>query len=542
MAEKVVSQTAEVNMPPSNKKKSTETRKRRKFKLPTAFTILAAIMLLIVIISWIPGTTMKDGLGADGRPDIGETPVDGYNPAGILDILLAPMYGFANKVDIIIFILILGGFLNIIIESKALDAGIGRLVNKLKGKEIWLIPIIMILFSIGGTVYGMGEETIALYPVIIPIFLAAGFDIITPVLTILIGAGIGCLGSTLNPFVVSVAVSAVSDSGITGLVSSTGLVFRAIAWVLMTALATGFVIWYALRIRKNERKSPLYDDKEMYLKSFAVSIEVPEYTRKRQAIMGLFFVAFILMIISLISWGTFGVTIFGSDEGGLNYLIHKNVPWFQHFYRDLGEWYFMEISALFFGFALIIAFIDWRVPDADNEKGEAKFVKSFIRGSADILSVCLIIAFAAGIGWLFSSTHMVTVLINALTKPLSSLSIAGFLIIGFIFFLIISIVLPSTSGFAQAVFPIIGPAAYAAGGNSLGWISSSITSFSFANGLVNLISPTSAILMAALSIAKVPYDKFMKASWPLILAIIGISIIMLGLGSFGVSNGANSIV
>ncbi|GAA6238146.1 MAG: hypothetical protein SPLM_02680 [Spiroplasma phoeniceum] len=165
--------------------------------MPTAFTILLGITLLIIIVSWILGTTgsWKD---ADGELHNG-------GPAGIFDLFLAPMQGFKSKVDVIVFILVLGGFLGIVIESKALDAEIGCLVAKMKGREIWIIPIVMFLFSVGGTTYGMGEETIALYPVIIPVLLAAGFDVLTAVIAILFGAGIGCIGSTLNPFVIQVA-------------------------------------------------------------------------------------------------------------------------------------------------------------------------------------------------------------------------------------------------------------------------------------------------------------------------------------------------
>ncbi|WP_241568807.1 hypothetical protein [Spiroplasma endosymbiont of Megaselia nigra] len=199
-------------------------KKKFKFKLPTAFTILLGITLLIIIVSWIPGTTgsWKD---ADGELHNG-------GPAGIFDLFLVPMQGFKSKVDVIVFILVLGGFLGIVIESKALDAGIGRLVAKMKGREIWIILIVMFLFSVGGTTYGMREETIALYPVIIPVLLAAGFDVLTAVMAILFGAGIGCIGSTLNPFVIQVAVAA---AGVPDLTSTTGIIWRAVSWLLLTA-------------------------------------------------------------------------------------------------------------------------------------------------------------------------------------------------------------------------------------------------------------------------------------------------------------------
>jgi len=154
---------------------------------------------------------------------------------------------------IIVFILVLGGFLGIVIESKALDAGIGRLVAKMKGREIWIIPIVMFLFSVGGTTYGMGEETIALYPVIIPVLLAAGFDVLTAVMAIL------------------------------------------------------FVVWYALRVRRTPGKSPLFDEKGFLWSRICNCWWFTSYNGKRKAIMAIFMISFVLMIFSLIGWDKFGI-------------------------------------------------------------------------------------------------------------------------------------------------------------------------------------------------------------------------------------------
>ncbi|AKU79304.1 YfcC family protein [Spiroplasma turonicum] len=482
-----------------------KTKKKFKFKLPTAFTILLAIILLIILISWIPGTT-GDYTDAEGVVHEG-------GPAGIFDLFLAPMKGLQSKVDIAIFVLTLGGFLGIVIESQALDAGIGRLVKKMKGHEIWIIPIIMFLFSIGGTVYGMCEETIALYPVIIPVLLAAGFDVMTAVLTILFGAGIGVISSTLNPFVIQIAVD---NAHVDGLGTSTGIVWRLLSWIVLTSGGIGFVMFYAIKVKKDPSKSPIYKDKDMHEKMFAISQDLPEYTKKRKAIMALFSITFIIMIISLIAWGQFGVSAFDS----MTIWVKDKAPYISRFFSSIGNWYFLEISALFFFASIIIACLDW--------KGEENYVNSFIRGSADILSVCLVVAFAAGIGFIMEETGMQQVLVKSLSNPLSNLGKTGFIFIAFIFFLLISIVMPSTSGFATAVFPILGPVA---NGITPGLASGTITGFSMANGIVNLISPTSAILMAALSLSKISYDKFLKASWPLICGLLVGCALLLIIGS-----------
>ncbi len=210
--------------------------RKKSFKLPSALTILFCLIFVVILISWIPGTTgdyIVNGQTFKGRP------------AGFFDLFLAPLKGFGNKLDIIVFILVLGGFLNIVIKSQALDAGIGRLILKIKGREIWIIPILMTFFAIGGTTYGMGEETIALYPVLIPVMLAAGFDVITSLMTILIGAGIGCLGSILNPFVIGVSFNE-SDTTNYGLSDSSGIVFRLVAFVILLLLR--FYLWCDMRL------------------------------------------------------------------------------------------------------------------------------------------------------------------------------------------------------------------------------------------------------------------------------------------------------
>lgn len=478
--------------------------KKFKFKLPTIFTILLIITLLIIIISWIPGTTEKL-INKNGSSQGG--------PAGIFELFLAPMQGFKNKVDIIIFILVLGGFLEIIIESKALDAGIGRLLIKMKGREIWIIPIIMFLFSVGGTTYGMGEETIALYPIIIPVLLAAGFDILTAIMTILFGAGIGCIGSTLNFFIIQIAVDSIS---VINLTSITGIIWRIVSWLLLTTGGISFVVWYALRVRHDPKKSLLFNKKDFYETEFAIINNLPVYNGKRKATMIIFILSFILMIFSLIEWNKFGIIIFVNFAK----LISKYTPFISNFFSPLGQWSFMEISALFFIASIIIALINW--------KGEEKYVNSFIRGSANILSVCLVIAFAAGISFIMTNTGMQLKLINRLSESMLKLGKTGFIMLAFLFFLIISFVIPSGSGFIQTIFSILGPVANEV---ATGLTSGTITAFSFANGIINLISPTSVILMTSLSISKVPYNSFMKASWLLIIGIIITTIILLGIGT-----------
>ncbi|ASP27830.1 arginine/ornithine antiporter [Spiroplasma corruscae] len=479
-------------------------KKKFKWRIPTAFTILISITLLLILISWIPGTT-SDWTDTDGTIQKG-------GPAGLFDLFIAPINGLKNKIDVVIYILIIGGFLGVVVSSKALDAGIGRLVKKMKGRELLIIPIVMILFSIGGTVFGMCEETIALYPVLIPVLLAAGFDVITTILAILFGAGIGVVCSTINPFVIQIAVD---NANVSGLKTSTGIILRIISWLVLTSSGIAFVMWYAIKVKNDPKKSPVYEDKDIHEKLFAISQDIPKFTKKRKAILAIFSVTFIIMIFSLIAWNQFGLSVF---ETFTKWVSQKS-PYIARFYNPIGSWNFLETSALFLLSSIVIGFIEW--------KGEEDFVESFIKGSSDILSVCLVIAFAGGIGFIMEHTGMQKVLVNSLSSPMRGIGKYGFIVLAFLFFLLISVFIPSTSGFATAVFPVLGPIANSI---TIGLTSGTITAFSFANGIINVISPTSATLMAVLSLSKVSYGKFIKASWPLICSLIFISIIILLIG------------
>ncbi len=373
----------------------------------------------------------------------------------------------------------------------------------------------MTFFAIGGTTYVMGEETIALYPVLIPVMLAAGFDVITSLMTILIGAGIGCLGYILNPSVIGFSFNE-SDTTNYGLSDSSGIVFCLVAFVIFTVIAILFVMWYALRIKKTPNKSSLFASREMYLKDFGIPEALPEFTKKRKIILVIFSLAFLLMICSLISWNAFGLN--GAVTS--NEWIQMHAPYIASFYDAFGNFSLLAAAAIFLVASIIIGFIE--------RNGEEQFVKIFVAGSSDILSVCLVIVTAAGIGWIMEHSGMQYKLVQALAVPLKSLGTTGFVIVEFCFFLIISIIIPSTSGFAAAVMPILGPTAELI---HPGLFSGTITTFSFANGIVNLFSPTSFILMAALSISKVPLNKYLKVAWPFVVGLVGLSMVLLSLGS-----------
>ena len=226
-----------------------EQKKKKGFKMPSSYTVLYILIIILAILTWIIPA------GEYEKNQAGQLLAETYktvqsNPQGIYDIFMAPVYGLiGNKlttgsIGVAFFILIIGGFLGVITETGALDIGIASVIKKNKGKEKRLIPLLMILFAIGGTTYGMAEETIAFYPLLIPIMIGVGFDTVTAVAVILVGSQIGCLASTVNPFATGVA----SDTA--GVSIADGIVWRLVFLVVMLAISIFYVYRYATKIEK----------------------------------------------------------------------------------------------------------------------------------------------------------------------------------------------------------------------------------------------------------------------------------------------------
>jgi uncharacterized ion transporter superfamily protein YfcC len=304
--------------------------KKSGFSFPTAFTILFALILVVAALTYVIPAGEFDRVENEalGR----ETPVPGtyqevesspQNP--LLAIVMAPIKGMydpgdsyeARAIDVALFVLMIGGFLAVVTKTGAIDAGIGRTMTALKGKEIWMIPILMALFAAGGSSYGMAEESLAFYALIIPVMIAAGYDAVTAVAIIMLGAGIGTLGSTINPFATVIASDAAQIPFTDGIGLRVAiLVFGWLACVI-------YVMRYAARVKADPAKSVVADlrqDNEKHFLKGRQGNEVVELTGTRSIILLIFAV-------------TFGVMIWGVSSGG---------------------WWMDKMSALFFGASILV--------------------------------------------------------------------------------------------------------------------------------------------------------------------------------------------
>ncbi len=471
-------------------------KKRAKSMLSSYSIIMLLIIGLGILSHLLPSATF-----------VGEEIVNGSGTVGatLSQILKAPILGFENAVDVAIFIMILGGFLKVIDKTKALETGIKVLVQKLKGKELWLIPILMFIFSVCGTTYGMLEETVGFYVLLAATMFAAGMDPLVGSAVILLGAGSGVLGSTINPFATGVALSALPES----VTVNHGLVIfiAVVLWLTTYAISTAFVLAYARKV-KNDKGSTILSLREQqkaekaFSKFASDSKEKAKLTGKQKATLWLFALTFVIMIIGFIPWGSFDITFFNGFTGWLTG-------------EALGDWWFYESALWFFIMSVIISVV--------NGYGEKDFVDTFVDGADDMIGVILVIAVARGASVLMGQTYLDNYIIYNASNFLSKLPELLFVPLNYILHIVLSILVPSSSGLATLSTPIIAPLAA-----NLGYSTEvAIMTMVSANGLVNLITPTCGAIMGGLALAKVEYSTWFKFALKIVITIAIANILVL---------------
>ena len=475
-------------------------KKKRKFML-SAFSIIFILIIALAILSHVlPDAKFVGDVIVDGSGTVGAT---------ISDFLLSPILGFSDAVDVCVFVLILGGFLAIVTKTGALETGIKVLVKKLKGNELVLIPILMLIFSIGGTTYGMLEETVGFYVLLAATMVAAGMDTLVGSAIVLLGAGSGVLGSTVNPFAVGAAVSSLPE-GVTanqGLLIFTGLLL----WITTLVIAIVFVMNYAKKVQEDKGSTFLSLQEQKAMEKKFIKEEDSKDKKKdvklsikQRITLILLGLTFVVMIIGFIPWGDFNVTIFDKFTGWLTG-------------TSLGGWYFAEASVWFFVMAIIIGII--------NRFKEKEIVDTFVDGANDMIAVILIIAVARGASVLMGVTYLDNYIIYNSADLLSNLPELAFVPLNYLLHVVLSILVPSSSGLAVLSTPIMGGLASTLGYN----VEVTIMTFVSANGLVNLITPTCGAIMGGLALAKVEYTTWFKWAFKIVLTIAVANILVLEL-------------
>lgn len=484
----------------------TETAKKKR-GMPSSFTILLALLAIVAVITVIVSGTSGGAVTA----------------ARLSDFCTAPIKGFADALPVCLFVMILGGFLGMMTETGALDNGIAVLVQKLKGNEIMLIPVLMLIFSLGGTTYGMCEETVPFYALLAATMLAAGFDPMVGAATVLLGAGCGCLGSTVNPFAVGAAVDALTGVGIE-VNQSIIIGLGAVLWIVTTAMSIFFVMSYAKKVKADKGSTilsmqELKDAEEAHGKAASEVHKEVKLTGRQKGVLIAFAFTFVVMIVGFIPLADLNEGVANFFDAGAVYDADGNavVQGWSALITGLpiGQWYFDEASTWFFLMAVLIGII--------GGLSEKQIVNTFITGAADMMSVVLVIALARGISVLMANTGLDVFVLDAAANALAGLSGVIFAPMSFLVYFGLSFLIPSTSGMATVSMPIMGPLAVKLGFSP----EVMVMIFSAAIGVVNLFTPTSGAIMGGLALAKIEWTTWLKFALKLIVALSVVCAIIL---------------
>jgi uncharacterized ion transporter superfamily protein YfcC len=500
----------------------------RKFKFPTAFTVLGIVLLLVWIASFFvppgvynadpqtgspqPGTyhELKEcPAPAPGQPcsdnsftfrfrQLWDAPPNGlYGVESANGFVSADENGFLyGSATILFFVLAVGAFITVTMKTGAIQTGIGRLAMRFRNSGAVLVALLMVVFALGGTTYGMWEETLGFFVLLVPLTLALGYDRMVAAAIIFLGAGSGVIGSTVNPFATGVA----SDAA--GVSIGTGIGLRIALWIVVVSLGIGYVIWYGRRIRLHPKTSVVGISEGDAAQSQTLA-EVSPLTGRHKLVLVLFAATFLTMIYGFIPWNDLWNEGFANDFP---------LPTFANFY-------FPEAATLFLVMAVVIGLI--------AGLGEEGVVTTIVAGAGDFLGAALIVVFARGITVVMKNSYMTDTILHWMENAVSGASMSGFAMLTFIVNLPIAFLVPSSSGHAALVMPILAPLADFAGVER----DVVVTAYQSASGLVNLVTPTSAVIMGGLALSKVGYDRYLRFVWPFLLAVFFICCAFVGIAA-----------
>jgi uncharacterized ion transporter superfamily protein YfcC len=455
--------------------------------------------------SLAPGTTAQPGVNCVDTAftyrfkQLWNAPPNGlYGVEGANGFVSPDELGFLyGSAAIFFFVLAVGAFITVTMKTQAIQTGIGRLALRFRHSGSVLIAILMAVFAIGGTSYGMWEETLGFFVLLVPLTLALRYDRMVAAAIIFLGAGSGVIGSTVNPFATGVA----SDAA--GITIGQGIGLRIALWAVLVTLAIGYVIRYARRISTHPEKSVVGVSEADATEAASLVNDVPQLTGRQKIILTLFGGTFALMIYGFIPWNDLWQEGFG-----------KNFP-----LPTFANFYFPEAAGLFLVMAVVVGLI--------ARFGEEGTVTTIVAGASDFIGAALIIVFARGITVVMKNSYMTDTILHWMENAVAGSSQGAFAILAFIVNIPIAFLVPSSSGHAALVMPILAPLADFAG------VSRAIvvTAYQSASGFVNLVTPTSAVIMGGLALSKVGYNRYLKFVWPFLAVVFVVCCAFIGIAA-----------
>lgn len=455
--------------------------KQKKILIPHTFTIIFLLIVFMAILTWIIPSGQFQRKEIDNRlvvvPNTYEYVKE--NPQSIEDIFRAPIDGFVDAAEIVGFVLLVGGSFGIVNKTGAIEAGINAVVKKLRGNEIIIIPISMILFSLGGTVFGMAEETLPFYMIFVPLMLTIGYDSLTAVATVFLGAMTGNIASTINPFSVGIA------QALAQITPGSGIGFRFLIYIILITISIAFVIFYARKIKKSPKKSIVYNlDLETKKHIQMESSNIKEFTPKEIGVLIIFAMGMTMMIFGVLKLG----------------------------------WYISEIAMIFIAIGVLSGII--------GGLNQETIAIAFIEGAKDLVSAAIAIALARGIVIIAQNGFIIDTMLNSAAGYLQNLPKVVFVNLTLFLEAALAFLIPSSSGLASLTIPVLAPLSDLVGVS----VQLIVTAYQFGVGLTNVITPTSGVLMGALALANIPYSKWLRFVMPLIITLFISCMIFLTIG------------
>lgn len=434
-------------------------------KVPHVLVLLFAIIIIAAVSTYVVTPGQYDRVEKAGREviDPESYEVVERNPVGVFGILKSVPRGLEEVAYIVFFIFIVGGAFGVISKTGAVDSGIAALTRVLEGREKLVIPAVMGVFALGGSTLGLAEETLAFIPAMVPLAIALGFDSLTGVGMVLIGAGAGFAGAFMNPFTVGIA------QGVAELPLFSGMGFRVIVWIVITGIAIAFVYRYASKIKENPQLSPVYEEDQNKEETIDLK-DFDEMGSHHKGVLAVVVVAFGILI-----WG---VTQYG--------------------------WFITEISALFLGMGIAAGLV--------GRLGLDGTADAFVDGAKDLTMAALIVGVARGILVVLNDGNIIDTILHSVSVAIEGLP-SYFSALGMYFFqMLLNIIVPSGSGQAALTMPIMAPLSDLSGVTR----QTAVLAYQLGDGFTNIWSPTSGYFMAGLGLAGVAWKKWAKWFLPLL--------------------------
>jgi len=506
---------------------------RSNLRFPGAVATLAIVTVLVWVAALFipPGRYLSDG---DGSPIPGtyeRTPSPLSFGEKLQQLVLAPVngvYGLRNaqtgvvdtettgrvfgQIGVIVFIMAIGAFISVSFATRSLEVAVASLAHRLRDKGWLLITSVMVLFSLLGSTMGFSVETLGFYALFLPLMSAMGYDRLVTASMIILGALVGVMAATVNPFSIGVAAGEAAVS------IGQGIGLRMLLWVVLTAMAVGWVLRYAARVRSDPAASLVVPDEPGATDAPAADATAGQELRPlsgtQNAVLVITALAFALMIFSVIPWSS----VIAGRAGPADYYATHEVAAAEPYWFEL-NWWFPQLAMLFILASVLVGIV--------ARMGEKETVRLIAAGAADMLGPAMVVLLAGGVSVIMTNTQTLGTVLHSMEQLVSGASAASFTLLTVLVNILLAVLIPSSSGHGALAMPLLAPLSDFAQVDR----ATTITAWITGHGLALMLAPTSVVLVGGLAIAKVGYDRWLRFVWPLLLAMLLVSATIIGLAA-----------